>query len=296
MKIAKHIDKGRGLWVFKNSYLNDETYCAKIREISANTIFENTHWDRRSFWDFKKQLFINFSKNYASERAQASKKEYHDHKREYEMLEMLHQQKLTPFILDRVAYLKNKIDNFEKNRIKGSLLRTKIPNFEDSDPKISYLNKLEKRKGEENTIYYLLDEDTNSLKNTTPEIKDVVYNFYKNLYTREREDTNLQSEFLEAIDKKLDVEDKRSADTLLNESNLFNSLKNMKHDKSPGISGLTTEWYFHFWPFIKTDYLNCVEEIEINQELAEMQKRGAIKISYKKGIEHLLKTIDQSRS
>jgi len=289
MKMAKHIDKGRGLWVFNNSYLKDETYCTKIREISETTIFENTYWDRRSFWDFKKQLFINYSKNYASERVQASKKEYYEHTREYEQLEMLHQQKLTPFILDRVAYLKNKIDIFEKNRIKGSLLRTKIPNFEESDPKISYLNKLEKRKGEENTIYFLLDEDTNSLKNTTPEIKEVVHNFYKKLYTREGEDTNLQSEFLETIDKKLDEEDKMSADTLLNETNLFNSLKNMKHDKSPGISGLTTEWYHHFWPFIKTDYLNCVKEIEANKELAEMQKRGAIKISYKKGDRTLIK-------
>ena len=77
-KMAKHIDKGRGLWVFNNSYLKEETYCANIREISETAIFENTYWDRRSFWDFKKQLFINYSKNYASERVQASKKEYHN--------------------------------------------------------------------------------------------------------------------------------------------------------------------------------------------------------------------------
>ena len=290
IKMAINIDKGRGLWVFNNSYLKEEAYCTKIKEISESTNFEDANMeDRRSFWDFKKQLFINFSKNYALDRAKASKKEYYEHKNEFEKLETLHQQKLTPYILERIAYLKNKIDEFDKNRIKGSLLRTKIPNFEENDPKIAYLNKLEKRKGEENTIYYLLDEETSTLKNTTIEIKEVVHNFYKKLYMQESEDTTLQFEFLQAIDKKLEEDDKMATNILLDESNLFKSLKNMKRDKSPGISGLTMEWYFHFWSHIKEDYINCVKEIEIKKELAEMQKRGAIKISYKKGDRKMIK-------
>ena len=59
-------------------------------------------------------------------------------------------------------------------------------------------------------------------------------------------------EFLDAIDKSLEEDDKASADALLDETNLFNSLKNMKHDKTPGMSGLTTEWYLHFGPTLKT--------------------------------------------
>ena len=204
-------------------------------------------------------------------------------------MEAIHQNKLTPFILERSQILKRKIDEAEKNKIKGSLLRSKIPNFEENDPKISFFNNLEKRKGEENTIYHLLDEDTNTLKNTTLEIKEVVQNFYKKLYKKEREDEDLQFEFLEAIDKNLDDTDKNVTNIPLDESNLFTSLKNMKDDKSPGISGLTKEWYLQFWSNIKEDFTNCVREIENKKELTDMQKRGAIKISYKKGDRKFIK-------
>ena len=69
----------------------------------------------------------------------------------------------------------------------------------------------------------------------------------------------------------------------------------MKNDKAPGPDGLTKEWYFTFWDIIKGDLLNCVREIESKGELSEMQKRGGVKISYKKGDRKLIKKIiDQS--
>ena len=94
-------------------------------------------------------------------------------------------------ILERMESLREKIDTFEKIRIKGSLLRSKTPHFEENDPSISFLSNLEKRKGEENTIYYLFDQETNTIKNTTSEIKEVVYDFYSNLYKKEPENDNL---------------------------------------------------------------------------------------------------------
>ena len=80
-------------------------------------------------------------------------------------------------------------------------------------------------------------------------------------------------EFLEAIDKKVSIEDKYFADTPITETNLFESLKKMKNDKAPGPDGLTKEWYFTFWDIIKGDLLNCVREIESKGELSEMQKK-----------------------
>ena len=45
----------------------------------------------------------------------------------------------------------------------------------------------------------------------------------------------------------------------------------------------------HFWEQIKIPYMKCIKEIIENKELSEMQKRGAIKISLKKGERNLLK-------
>ena len=95
--------------------------------------------------------------------------------------------------------------------------------------------------------------------------------------------------FVEAIDKKVSLEDKYFADTSISETNLFDSLKKMKNNKTPGPDGLTKEWYFTFWEIIKGDLLNCVREIESKGELSEMQKRDGVRISYKKGDRNLIK-------
>ena len=43
-----------------------------------------------------------------------------------------------------------------------------------------------------------MDEEKNTLKNNSQDIKDVVYHFYKHLYTKESEDQNCQMEFVES--------------------------------------------------------------------------------------------------
>ena len=139
-----------------------------------------------------------------------------------------------------------------------------------------------------------MDEETKSLMNSSEEIKDTVYTFYCNLYKKEEEDISLQSEFLDKLDISLSHLTKDDLDKPLDEDELFNALKDMNDNKSPGTSGLTKEWYLYFWPNIKTPYIDCVREIENKKELTEMQKRGAIKISYKKGERIKIKTTDPS--
>ena len=289
VKMATKIEKGNGLWIFNNLYLNDQSYCREIEQIASNFVYnQNDFSDYRHFWDAKKQIFINFSKNYIMEKNKEKHFLLYKYQKEYEDLESIHQTKLTVPILERSNFLKNKIDEAQKEKITGSLLRTKIPNFEETDPNITYLNRLEKRKGEENTIYCLLNQE-NTLVNSSSEIKNVIHNFYKNLYTKEPEDEHYQEEFLEAIDAFISDEDKVMMDTQINETDLYTSLKNMKDNKTPGPDGLTKEWYFHFWNFIKGDLLECTRVIENTGELTEMQKRGGVKISYKKGDRKLIK-------
>ena len=78
--------------------------------------------------------------------------------------------------------MQEKVAKFHKTKIRGALLRAKIPSFEENEPSVSFLHMLEKRKGEENTIYTLFDEDSQTLKTNTEEIKHTLHKFYSNLY------------------------------------------------------------------------------------------------------------------
>ena len=78
-------------------------------------------------------------------------------------------------------------------------------------------------------------------------------------------------------------------DKQLTEIELYDALNSLKNDKSPGPNGLTKEFFGFFWDELKKDYMECVKEIRQEIELSGMQKRGAIKISYKKGERTLMK-------
>ena len=58
---------------------------------------------------------------------------------------------------------------------------------------------------------------------------------------------------------------------------------NMKHNKSPGLSGITIDFYQTFWNKIKYLVLNSMNEGFIKGELSPLQKQGVISLLYKKG-------------
>ena len=57
----------------------------------------------------------------------------------------------------------------------------------------------------------------------------------------------------------------------------------MKPNKSPGPDGLTRELYIALWPELEEHFVDCIREVLERNELSEMQKRGAIRITHKKG-------------
>ena len=290
VSLASTIDKGPGLWILNNSLLEDQIYNSKINEIvdecfNQRGIFEG----HRDFWDYIKQKVISYSKQFSKDKAKLSNISCSNHKKEIDTLESINSYNLTPGDVERIDFLKNQISKVQKQKIQGALLRSKIPNFEENDTNISFLSRLEKIKGEGNTIYNLLDTLSNSTCNTTEGIKDIVYQFYKDLYTKENEDHVLQSEFLEKVDVQIETVEKDKLDRSLTEHELLEALTNMNENKSPGPDGLTKEWYECHWLKIKNPYMNAVREIESRHELTEMQKRGAIKISHKKGERNLIK-------
>ena len=289
VKLASDMEKGAGLWVFNNSLLKDNIYITDTTTIIRDCMNQRGDFDNdKDFWDFLKQNIISFSKTYSREKARLSNLTFQSQKNELFKLESIRSSNLTSANTERIELLKTQIDNFQKTKIQGTLLRSKIPNFEENDPQISFLSSLEKRKGEDNTIYNLLDTDTNCIASTTKEIKNIVYKFYKKLYTKEEEDTDLQTTFLEKLDTNVEDRDREISDRILTETNLHDALKNMNSDRSPGPDGLSKEWYECFWTNIKTPYINAVRAIEGSKELTEMQKRGAIKISHKKGERNLI--------
>jgi len=287
LKMAFDVEKGPGLWVFNNTVLKDDEYTTEVKHIineSSNVITTNV----KPIWDIMSQKIMSFSRNFSQDKAKKENADIRRLEKELEVLENLHTNNLNLGILERIVTLKSKITKFQNKKLQGALLRSKIPKFEENEPNINFISSLEKRKGEENTIYSLLDNNMN-IKSGTQEVKEVIYDFYSNLYKSEPVDNSLQDEFLSKIDIQITPEQKEYMDRDLSETELFNALLKLNDDRSPGHSGLTKEFFVHFWQDLKPLYLRLVKKMKEDGDLTEMQKRGAIKINFKKGDRKLIK-------
>ena len=68
----------------------------------------------------------------------------------------------------------------------------------------------------------------------------------------------------------------------LSEKELYNALKSMQNNKSPGNNGVTKEFYQSFWEDIKLPFQNSVREAQQSKMLSVSQRQEIIKLTEKK--------------
>ena len=66
------------------------------------------------------------------------------------------------------------------------------------------------------------------------------------------------------------------------EKDLFDSMKNMENDKSPGNDGLTKEFYVTFWDDIKATFISSLKQAKERKEQSISQRQAIIKLIEKK--------------
>ena len=71
----------------------------------------------------------------------------------------------------------------------------------------------------------------------------------------------------------------------LSKTDLYNAMKNMQNNKSPGNDGLTKEFYEGFWDEIKELLIASATEAKQRGELSISQRQAIIKLIQKKKIE-----------
>ena len=283
LRIGCQIERGPGSWVFNNSLLRDMHFVERMRhELRAAEQIKHTFHSVRDFWDFLKMNIQSVAFMYANDKAKNQRLEKIMVEKEVERLERTPFKLLTDFSIAKLGELKNKLADFEMAKLEGLKLRAKLPTYEFGEPTIAFLAKLEKKSGERNNIYALKDNN-GMLKEGTENLLQVVHDFYRNLYTREDENVVEQTQFLNRVNSEITREEHIDLEKDLLSDELLSALKDLKKNKSPGFDGITVEFYIFFWMEIKDYFLDCIKEITEIEELSEMQKRGAIRITLKKG-------------
>ena len=106
--------------------------------------------------------------------------------------------------------------------------------------------------------------------------------FYRDLYTKQNCDEIIQKELLNSVNRSISQTDKAYCENEISLDQLENAMKGLPFHKSPGLDGLPVEFYRTMWNTIKHDFYQLVNEISNDNELSFSQKRGVIRIIFKK--------------
>ena len=109
------------------------------------------------------------------------------------------------------------------------------------------------------------------------------YGFYKDLFSAEKCDESARDRLFSVNIPKLSDEARASCEGRVTVDELRKALLSMENNKSPGVDGLTTNFYKHFWPLM-CDKLALVYNYAFDTGcLTVSQRRGIISLVFKKG-------------
>ena len=105
------------------------------------------------------------------------------------------------------------------------------------------------------------------LKRETKNVQKITAEFYRDLYTKQNCDENIQKKLLNNVNKSLSTTDKEFCDHAISLIQLENAMKELLLHKSLGLDGLPVEFYRSMWETIIHDFYNLVTEISKDKEL-----------------------------
>ena len=161
-------------------------------------------------------------------------------------------------------------------KMEGIKIRARAKWIEEGEKNSKFFCNLENQNFVSKSMTKLINKNGTEVIEQS-EIIEEVKMFYKTLYSK-RDTLDIELETI--IDphnfKTLSNEDKSSLENIFSKKECLESLKKMKNNKSPGMSGFTVEFFKFFWIDIGTFLVRSLNFGLKKGELSTSQKQGVI--------------------
>ena len=182
--------------------------------------------------------------------------------------------------------IKNRITNLLVIEAEGLMVRSRFKeNLEKEKACLFHLAR-EKKKGTENSIEKLLLHGQEV--NDPVQCEQEVINFYEPLFNGRQGqpqpfimDEGVLQEFLTNMVGKLQDHDRDAPDQLFTEEELKVSIKSLPNNKSPGICGISNEFYKKVYHIIRSDYLAVQNGMCMRGKISPSIWRGVTRLAPK---------------
>ena len=277
------IHRGPGYWLFNNDLLTDVVFQAEIERFWTGWQEEFKNFsDPLKWWDKAKQNFKIIAIRQAKIRGKLLR-----HERFQLENKLVHLQERakngTTQDIEQYLLTKEKLKQLDLKDLEATKIRAKAQFMEEGEKSTRYFFSLEKTRKANQTIRVLTKDNLDTVTETRDLLSETRA-FYKKLYSAEPCET-----FFNAPFPNLPEDACNSCEGELTEQELRKAVTAMELDKSPGIDGLTTNFYKHFWPLFGPRLTQVYNYAFKSGQLSVSQRRGVISLLFKKGDRTLLK-------
>ena len=156
-----------------------------------------------------------------------------------------------------ITDLRRQIREIDEEFISGVIVRSKELWVEQGEKPTKYFFDLEKKRQQKKEMTELISSSAVLLSNSE-DIENERNNFYKNLFSEEEVDLEAQDWLLGQVSMSLDEPEQASCEGLLTVEECREALNGMDTRKSPGVDGLTAEFYLAFWAVLGEDLVEVL--------------------------------------
>ena len=285
----KQLKWGKGVWKLNNTLLENEDYQYEIQCVINRFYLNNKILNPADNWDHVKKEI----KTISIESAQEINRENIDKcKILQENLAIIQynieQGDNSQETYDKLIRVKKEISKQEQQKAQGQIIRSKEDKILYDAKSTKYFFKKEKRKGQQNQIDSLINNENKIIQDKEEIIKETE-SFYKDLYNKDNINSRDIDNVLDHIENKLEENEVNALNKDITNKEIIETIKSMNNDKSPGEDGLTKEFYEKFLNLL-LPILNEVLNFTLKENIQpKSHKNALIKLLFKKGNSKLLK-------
>ena len=277
---------GKGFWKFPNYILEDKKYIEMMNGKIENFLRgQNEAENILDFWEHLKAMIQAWTRTHSDKVQKENQQMFQEARKSYNIEMIKRNPDQNKLALDLAIMAKEDRLKMEKIRIQ---IKQDIVEY-DEQSSLYFYKKLEE-KTKKASIQSLRDSQGN-VQTRNDKILEIAHNFYQDLFDPSNTpiDLDIQDSLIGKIDKKIDQDQNRKLETDIKTKELAKALKSMKPRKTPGIDGLTAEFYKKFQTKLLPVLNKVAMYIQENKVMSINQKIAVIALIYKAGDEKDLK-------
>ena len=244
-------DRGPGLWKFNSTLTMDDEYTGLISQFLQDWRLQNGSYpDLRTWWDIGKTHIRDITIEFVTSKRREKRFQRSNLVRQ---LGLAVQEPVPSAGV--ITDLRRQICDIDEEFISGVIVRSKELWVEQGEKPAKYFFNLEKMRQQKKEMTELKSH-SGELLSDSKDIRKETNDFYQDLFSEEEVDLEVQDWLLDQLSMSFDEQEQASCEGLLTIEECREALNGMDTGKSPGIDGLTAEFYIAFWAVLGSDLVD----------------------------------------